>query len=145
MGAMIAQRAEYLREVKKELACPWRERRRLLRRAEQAVDAFLEENPEAGQDDWYAALGAPEDMAGELLTSYDTGEIKRIRQNKLLSLKVAVFSLVVLVFAFGGLLYYYWAHEGYVEVTTIIYETDTIPTPPPPEATTRVTYHYLED
>lgn len=79
MGAMIAQRAEYLREVKKELACPWRERRRLLRRAEQAVDAFLEENPEAGQDDWYAALGAPEDMAGELLTSYDTGEIKRIR------------------------------------------------------------------
>ena len=59
MDRLNRKKHEYLRRVRRSLVCPRRERARLLSTARRAVDAFLEENPEADENDWETGAGKP--------------------------------------------------------------------------------------
>ena len=58
--------------MKKHLTCSPKERNRFLHRTEQMLDAFLEENPDATEEDLYLALGSPEKLAEQMMELYET-------------------------------------------------------------------------
>ena len=64
----MKQAEAYLRAVRRGLAdAPEEDRERLMKRLTEAVSAYLEEEPEAGEADIVRAFGKPEDCAAELL------------------------------------------------------------------------------
>lgn len=103
---------KYLRSVAALLGCPRAERARLLARLERAVDAYLEDQPEAGEADLAAVFGAPEDRAVQLLAECAPAALASDRQRKrrrgqLMAALLA--SLLVLTLALTA---YLWSAVG---------------------------------
>lgn len=107
--------------MKRHLECSRRERNIFLHRAEQAVDAFLEENPDASPDEWYELLGTPEEFAEQLMEECDLRETKkslrrRINQITIVGIILSIFLVLLTIFA-----YLYCVTGGYIELQTTRY------------------------
>ena len=77
-------RAEgYLRTVRRGLEdAPPEDRERLMKRLTEAVFAYLEEDPEAGEPDLIKVFGTPEDCAAELLEECDPARVAAVRRKR---------------------------------------------------------------
>jgi len=90
----------YLRAVRRGLAdAPAEDRERLMKRLAEAVNAYLEEDPEAGEADIVKAFGTPEDCAAELLNECDPARVAAVRRKRRLYIVVAVLVIAVLIAA----------------------------------------------
>lgn len=128
----------YLRSVAALLDCPRAERARLLARLEKAVDAYLEDQPEAGEADLAAAFGAPEDRAAQLLAECAPVSLASERQRKRRRNRILVALLAALLVLSLILAGYLWSNGGLVIIETIHYET--IPEDFPANGESSVTY-----
>lgn len=70
----------YLRSVRAELECP--EQERLVGRLRDAVSAYLEENPEATEEDIVLMFGTPAACAAHLLEEFDPARLSAVRKAK---------------------------------------------------------------
>ena len=132
MERIYTDRHSYLRAVKRHLAGSRTDRARMLDTARRAVDAFLEENPQADEAAWRRDLGTPEELAAEWMEGSALGEVQDSlrRHTRTVRLVCAIFLVVVAIGSAVG--YWCWTHRDYVKVTTIIYpEENTVPSPLP--------------
>ncbi len=95
------KRAEaYLRAVRRGLAdAPPEDRDRLMKRLREAVTAYLEEDPEAGESDIVKAFGTPEDCAAELLSECDPARVAAVRRKRRLYIAVAALVIALVIAA----------------------------------------------
>ena len=104
----MKQAEAYLRAVRRGLKdAPAEDRERLMKRLTEAVSAYLEEEPEAGEADIVKAFGTPEACAAELLEECDPVRVAETRRKRrLLYAVIAVLAaaalVVVAVLAFRG-------------------------------------------
>lgn len=103
---------QYLDSVRALLDCPQGERERLLSRLGQAVSAYLEDAPEAGEPELAANLGTPEECAARLLEECDPGAVAAERRKKKKRHRITVAVLAVLV----GITAYLWSNGGFVVI-----------------------------
>ena len=96
----MKQAEAYLRAVRRGLAdAPEEDRERLMKRLTEAVSAYLEEEPEAGEADIVRAFGKPEDCAAELLEECDPARVAAARRRRRLRLYALIAVLAVLAAA----------------------------------------------
>lgn len=124
MERIYTDRHSYLRAVKRHLAGSRTERARMLDTARRAVDAFLEENPQADEAAWRRDLGTPEELAAELMEGSALGEVQDSlrRHTRTVRIACAIFLVVVAIGSIVG--YWCWIHRDYVEVKTTIIEVE---------------------
>lgn len=90
------------------------------------VDAFVEENPDATQEEWDFAFGTPEELASQLMEEYEQNIKKSSIKHQLSYTRTANILLVVALVCVGIIFYMYFFSKGYtnVETTQYIYITD---------------------
>ena len=132
MEEIAANRREYLRSVRQNLNCSRRERSRLMDTARRAVDAFLEDNPNAGPGEWTAALGTPEELARALLGSGGADTALRFQRTRVRRYRVAVLVIGVLLCLLIAFCFWFYMNEGYVQVKTTIVMAENRSNPAPP-------------
>lgn len=132
MEEIAANRREYLRSVRQNLNCSRRERSRLMDTARRAVDAFLEDNPNAGPGEWTAALGTPEELARALLGSGGADTALRFQRTRVRRYRVAVLVIGVLLCLLLAFCCWFYMNEGYVQVKTTIVMAENRSNPAPP-------------
>lgn len=100
----------YLRAVRRGLAdAPAEDRERLMKRLTEAVSAFLEEDPEAGEADIIRAFGTPESCAAELLEECDPARVAAVRRRRRLWLYVLIAVLAAAAMAVLAVLFRRWS------------------------------------
>jgi len=89
----------YLSQVRQELVCPGRDRRRLFAQAEKLVVDFAAENPQASYDDIAVAFGAPRDFATAMTADLDQEQVVKTKRGRkrLRSVIVAGVALVLVL------------------------------------------------
>ncbi len=105
---------QYLDSVRALLDCPQGERERLLSRLGQAVSAYLEDAPEAGEPELAANFGTPEECAARLLEECDPGAVAAERRKKKKRHRITVAVLAVLLAVMVGITAYLWSNGGLV-------------------------------
>lgn len=105
---------QYLDSVQTLLDCPQGERERLLSRLGQAVSAYLEDAPEAGERELLANFGTPEECAARLLEECDPGAVAAERRKKKQRHRITVAVLAALLAVTLGVAAYLWANGGLV-------------------------------
>lgn len=105
---------QYLDSVQTLLDCPQGERERLLSRLGQAVSAYLEDAPEAGERELLANFGTPEECAARLLEECDPGAVAAERRKKKKRHRITVAVLAALLAVTLGVAAYLWANGGLV-------------------------------
>ena len=88
------------------------QRERLLSRLGQAVSAYLEDAPEAGEPELAANFGTPEECAARLLEECDPGAVAAERRKKKKRHRITVAVLAVMV----GITAYLWSNGGFVVI-----------------------------
>lgn len=111
----------YLRQVKKHLTCSPKERNRFLHRTEQMLDAFLEENPDATEEDLYLALGSPEELAEQMMEECDKEQIKLFSSKRVLKVSTASIILGIVLVSVFVLAYQRRSIHVYTEVHPLQY------------------------
>lgn len=109
---------QYLDSVRVLLDCPQGERERLLSRLGQAVAAYLEDAPEAGERELLASFGTPEECAARLLEECDPGAVAAERRKKKKRHRITVAVLAALLAVTVGVAAYLWANGGLVVIRT---------------------------
>lgn len=120
----------YLRQVKKHLTCSPKERNRFLHRTEQMLDAFLEENPDATEEDLYLALGSPEELAEQMMEECESHQVmySSKKQSHIVSI-VEILLVVVFVWIFSFNLWNFFT-DGYIKTNIKEYViVESYPTP----------------
>ena len=107
---------QYLDSVRALLDCPQGERERLLSRLGQAVSAYLEDAPEAGEPELAANFGTPEECAARLLEECDPGAVAAERRKKKKRHRLTVAVLAVLLAVMVGITAYLWSNGGFVVI-----------------------------
>lgn len=105
---------QYLDSVRALLDCPQGERERLLSRLGQAVSAYLEDAPGAGEPELAANFGTPEECAARLLEECDPGAVAAERRKKKKRHRITVAVLAVLLAVMVGITAYLWSNGGLV-------------------------------
>ena len=105
---------QYLDSVRALLDCPQGEQERLLSRLGQAVSAYLEDAPEAGEPELAANFGTPEECAARLLEECDPGAVAAERRKKKKRHRITVAVLAVLLAVMVGITAYLWSNGGLV-------------------------------
>ncbi len=67
----------YLKQVKKELRCPTKQKNVLLSTLSQAMQDYAQENGTATMEKYMTVFGSPQAQAEELMETIDTTEIKK--------------------------------------------------------------------
>lgn len=129
---------QYLDSVRALLDCPQGERERLLSRLGQAVSAYLEDAPEAGEPELAANFGTPEECAARLLEECDPGAVAAERRKKKKRHRITVAVLAVLLAVMVGITAYLWSNGGLV----IIRLGKAVPDPIRNLPDNQVTYNY---
>ena len=111
----------YLRQVKKHLTCSPKERNRFLHRTEQMLDAFLEENPDATEEDLYLALGSPEELAEQMMEECEFHSTPH--SNKFIEVSI-VLSLALICASIMAYLYFRTNPKIEVNPIQYVYTTD---------------------
>lgn len=111
-------KSAYLRQVRKHLTCSPKERNRFLHRTDQMLDAFLEENPDATDEDLYLALGSPEELAEQMMEECQSDYSLSRHKNKLIpfSIVVSIALIYVCIVAFQ-----YWKSGVHIEIKPVEY------------------------
>lgn len=99
---------QYLDSVQALLDCPQGERERLLTRLGQAVAAYLEDVPEAGERELVANSGTPAACAAQLMEECDPGAVAAERRQHRHGDPVALLAVTL------GVAAYLWANGGLV-------------------------------
>ncbi len=107
---------QYLDSVRALLDCPQGEQERLLSRLGQAVSAYLEDAPEAGEPELAANFGTPEECAARLLEECDPGAVAAERRKKKKRHRLTVAVLAVLLAVMVGITAYLWSNGGFVVI-----------------------------
>lgn len=107
---------QYLDSVRVLLDCSQGERERLLSRLGQAVSAYLEDAPEAGEPELAANFGTPEECAARLLEECDPGAVAAERRKKKKRHRITVAVLAVLLAVMVGITAYLWSNGGFVVI-----------------------------
>lgn len=115
-------REKYLRSVGKLLDCSSAERKRLLERLGNAVDAYLEDTPGAGETELMENFGSPEVCAARLLEECDPAVVADVRRRRKRRNRILVAVLTVLLALAVGVAVYLWSNGGLVIVETTHYE-----------------------
>lgn len=105
---------QYLDSVQALLDCPQGERERLLTRLGQAVAAYLEDVPEAGERELVANFGTPAACAAQLMEECDPGAVAAERRKKKKRHRITVAVLAALLAVTVGVAAYLWANGGLV-------------------------------
>lgn len=105
---------QYLDSVQALLDCPQGERERLLSRLGQAVAAYLEDVPEAGERELVANFGTPAACAAQLMEECDPGAVAAERRKKKKRHRITVAALAALLAVTVGVAAYLWANGGLV-------------------------------
>lgn len=113
---------KYLRSVGRLLDCSSAERKRLLERLGNAVDAYLEDAPNAGEAELRENFGAPEVCAARLLEECDPAEMADIRRRRTRRSRILVAVLAALLALAVGVAAYLWSNGGLVIIETTHYE-----------------------
>lgn len=131
----------YLRSVGALLDCPVKERERLLERLEDAVSAYLEDAPDAGETELMENFGAPEVCAVQLLAECDPMAVADARRRRKRHNRILIAALTVLLALAVSVAAYLWSNGGLVVIETKEYVNGF------PEDITRggVTYHFDEE
>ncbi|MCI9264510.1 MAG: hypothetical protein HFF06_08015 [Oscillospiraceae bacterium] len=88
----------YLVLLRRELVCSGVDRARFLTQGRTLLGEFLEENPNARYEDLAAAYGPPGDLAAEMLSRLDPGEVERAgRQRKYIRRALAAVIALALI------------------------------------------------
>lgn len=143
MDPLTRKKRDYLRRVRRCLTLPRPEKKRLLDTARQAVDAFVEENPQADDALWRSALGTPEELAAQLMEPYDLDEVNVALRKHTRMIRIACILFLAFVVIGGIIGRYCWINRDYVEVITYEYtieDGDPLPLP-----TFHVYYEIAED
>ena len=111
----------YLRSVGALLDCPVAERKRLLRRLEGAVSAYLEDTPDADETELTKNFGAPEACAAQLLEECDPAVVADIRRKKKRRNRILVAALAALLTLAVIVAAYLWSTGGLVTIETKAY------------------------
>lgn len=115
-------REKYLRSVGKLLDCSPAERKRLLERLGNAVDAYLEDAPDADETELMENFGSPEVCAARLLEECDPAALADIRRKRKCRNRILVAVLLVLLVLAVGVAAYLWSNGGLVIIETTHYE-----------------------
>jgi len=107
---------QYLDSVRVLLDCSQGERERLLSRLGQAVSAYLEDAPEAGEPELAANFGTPEECAARLLEECDPGAVAAERRKKKKRHRITVAVLATLLAVMVGITAYLWSNGGFVVI-----------------------------
>ncbi|MBM6938965.1 hypothetical protein H7U37_10575 [Pseudoflavonifractor phocaeensis] len=131
--------------MKRSLVCSRSERKRFLTRAEQAIDAFLEDHPDASTELWETTFGSPEQFAFQLLGEYGLDSLyhtllHRIVCVSLLSITLCLALVFVSVVIFCGV-----QSNKYIEVVTTEYVLVGIYPSPDSTNTSNIVYYYEGD
>lgn len=130
MDPLTRKKRDYLRQVRRCLALPRPEKKRLLDTARQAVDAFVEENPQADDALWRSALGTPEELAAQLMEPCDLDGVNASLRRHMCLVKIASILLIFFFVCAGIIALWYLKTGGYVEVKTYEYiDEDEYPSP----------------
>lgn len=105
---------QYLDSVQALLDCPQGERERLLTRLGQAVAAYLEDVPEAGERELVANFGTPAACAAQLMEECGPGAVAAERRKKKQRHRITVAVLAALLAVTLGVAAYLWANGGLV-------------------------------
>lgn len=103
------------------------------------LDAFLEENPDATEEELFLSLGSPEELAGQFIE-----EFEQLREEHLVSsrffCKLTNILLVVSLVCISVVVYLYFSLKGYIniETTQYIYSTND----PAQSPSSTITYHF---
>lgn len=120
---------KYLNQVRHSLICGMADRKRLIERCKELMNAFQQENPDAGYDEFVAAFGQPADCATDLLSTLDDSKVESARQKRLWLRRIIIVSVLgVLVF-----LSFFW-YSKYQK--SIMFDEDVIVIIQPPVETT---------
>ena len=104
----------YLHAVRALLDCPSGERERLLSRLDQGVAAYLEDVPEAGEEELYANFGTPAECAASLSAECAPEAVaaakraRRTRQHALTAVLAVLLAVMTVIAA------YLWSNGGLV-------------------------------
>ena len=142
MDPLTRKKRDYLRRVRRCLTLPRPEKKRLLDTARQAVDAFVEENPQADDVLWRSALGTPEELAAQLMEPYDLDEVKVSLRKHTHLVKIGIAISILFLACISLFCYWYSTTDGYIIVRT--HEYVDIKDLPSPRSTTIIRYHYNE-
>lgn len=77
------------------------------------LDAFLEENPDATEEDLYLALGSPEELAEQMMEECEHSIRDSAGHFRLTNILLAVALICV-----GIIAYMYWFSKGYTNIET---------------------------
>ena len=108
----MKQAETYLRAVRKGLAdAPAEDRERLMKRLTEAVSAYLEEDPEAGEADIIKVFGTPEACAAELLEECDLTRVAAVRRKRHIRTYAIIAALLILIAVILAALFF-WKSTG---------------------------------
>lgn len=107
----------FLRCIRKNLACSWLNRRRLMKPFLRTLELYLEEKPEPYEEDLLDAFGPPEELAEFMMESVTPGQRTRYRVGRWAVRIVA--AVLAAVFLFCSALVLKHRRDGIVVVEEI--------------------------
>lgn len=105
---------QYLQSVRALMDCPAGERERLVARLGQAVAAYLDDVPEAGEAELFANFGTPEACAARLMQECPPEALAAERRRMVRRHRRTVAILSVLLAAALAVAVYLWSNGGLV-------------------------------
>lgn len=131
-------KGRYMHSVRGLMECPEEEKRRLLTRPDNAVTAYLEDVPEAGEADLLANFGAPEDCAAKLSAECAPAAVAVERRKKNRRQRALTGALAVLLVVALGAAAYLYGNGGVVVINTY----DSAPSEWESSLSNRIVYAY---
>lgn len=107
------------------------------------LDAFLEENPDATEEDLYLALGSPEELAEQMMEECEQTDLKNSIRNPLINIRSNNILLVICLICVGVIVYMCWFSKGYTTIETKQYIYSTKDASKSPSST--ITYHFYKE
>lgn len=98
----------YLARVRRCLTCSAVSRQRLLGQADQMVEDFLQENPEADAAALTAAFGRPREFAAQMLDTLEPGEVDAARKRRQRLCQGGVLALILALIAVAAIWFFRW-------------------------------------
>ena len=92
---MISCASKYRKIVRKNLRCLGNTRKEILKRFDNSLSAFLEDNPNATEEDLFVAFGPALEMSDVLMESVPQAEIENYHKQK--KTKKIIRTLIVIV------------------------------------------------
>lgn len=121
---------QYLQSVRALMDCPAGERDRLVARLGQAVAAYLDDVPEAGEAELFANFGTPEACAARLMQECPPEALAAERRRMARRHRRTVAILSVLLAVALGIAAFLWANGGLVTIRlskTVPSEWESLP------------------